>query len=49
MNKTVQNIKMEMEEIKKTPNEAILEMENQGKGTGTTDESMTNRIQEMEG
>ena len=48
MNKTVQNLKREMEAIKKTQIETILEMENLGKRTGTTDVSITNRIQEME-
>ena len=48
MNKTVQDLKMEIEAIKKTQTEEILEMENLGKRTGTTDASITNRIQEME-
>ena len=47
MNET-QDLKMEIEAIKKTQTEAILEMENIGKGTGTTDTSITNNIQEME-
>ena len=48
MNKTIQDLKMEIEAIKKTQVEATLEMENLGKRTGTTDASITNRIQEME-
>ena len=48
MNKTTQDLKMEIEAIKKTQVEATLEMENLGKRTGTTDASITNRIQEME-
>ena len=48
MNKTVQDLKMEKETIKKTQTEGILEIENLGKRTGTTDDSITNRIQEME-
>jgi hypothetical protein len=48
MNKCVQNIKMEIEAIKKTQTEGILEIENLGKRTGTTDASITSRIQEME-
>ena len=48
INKTVQDLKMEAEAIKKTQTEGILEIENLGKGTGTTDDSITNRIQEME-
>ena len=39
MNKTVQDLKMEIEAIKKTQTEEILEMENLGKITGTTDVS----------
>ena len=38
---------MEIESIKKTQTEEILEMENLGQITGTTD-VRTNRIQEME-
>ena len=41
MNKTVQDLKMEIEAIKKTQTEGILEMENLGKRTGTTDASIT--------
>ena len=48
MNKIVQDLKLEIEAIKKTQIEGILEMENLGKGTGTTDASITNRIQEVE-
>ena len=39
---------MEIEAIKKTQTEAILDMENLRKRTGTTDAIITNRIQEME-
>ena len=46
MNKTVQDMKMEIEAIKKTQTEGILEMENLGKRIGTTDTNMANRIQE---
>ena len=46
--KKVQDLKIEIEAIKKTYTEGILEMENLGKRTGTTDTSITNRIQEME-
>ena len=48
MNKTVQDLKIEIEAIKKSQMEAILEMENLGKRTGTAEVSITNRIQEME-
>ena len=47
-NKTVQDLKMEIEATKKTQTEAILDMENLRKRTGTTDAIITNRIQEME-
>jgi hypothetical protein len=43
MNKMVQDLKMEIEAIKKTQTEGILEMENLEKRTGTTDTSITTR------
>ena len=46
--KTVQGIKTEIDTIKKTQNEAMLEMERLDKRSGTIDVSITNRIQEME-
>ena len=39
---------MTIEAIKKTQRKGILEMENLGKRTGTTDTSITGRIQEIE-
>ncbi|KAK7795145.1 hypothetical protein U0070_003059, partial [Myodes glareolus] len=45
---TVQELKTEMESMKKTQNEGRLDMENLGKRTETTESSITNRIQEME-
>ena len=50
MNKTIQDLKMEMESIKKTQTVivGIVEIENIGNQTGITDASITNRIQEME-
>jgi cysteinyl-tRNA synthetase len=48
MNKTVQPLKIEMEAIKNTQTEAILEMDNLGKRTGTIEARITNRMQEME-
>jgi hypothetical protein len=48
MNKIVQDLKMEIEAIKKTQTEGILEMVNLGKRTGTTEARITNRTQEME-
>jgi restriction endonuclease len=48
MNKIVQDLKLEIEAIKKIQPEGILEIENLGKRTGTTDTNITNRVQEME-
>ncbi|KAL6093181.1 hypothetical protein STEG23_008035 [Scotinomys teguina] len=48
MKETVQDLKIEIETIKKTQSEGRLEIENLTKGTGTTDTSITNRMQEME-
>jgi hypothetical protein len=48
INQTVQDKKMEIEAIKKTQTEGILEMENLGNWIGTTGVSITNRTQEME-
>ena len=45
---SVPDLKIEVEGIKKTQNEEILEMENLGKIIATTYVSITNRIQEME-
>jgi hypothetical protein len=39
---------MERETIKKTQTEGILKMNNVGKSIGTSDASITKRIQEME-
>jgi hypothetical protein len=47
-NKGVQELKMEIEAIKKTQIEAILETEKLGKRTETTDISIINIIQEMD-
>ena len=48
MKKMVQELKLEIETIKKTQREATLEMDNLGKRSGATDASITNRIQEIE-
>ena len=48
LNKIIQDIKMEVDTIKKTQSETTLEIETLGKKTGTIDESISNRIQEME-
>ena len=48
MNKTVQDLKIEIETIRKTQRVTALEMDNLGKGSGDTNASITNRIQEIE-
>ena len=48
MNKTVLDIKREVDTIKKTQSEATLEIETLGKKSGTIDSSISNKIQEME-
>jgi hypothetical protein len=48
LNKTIQDLKREVDTIKKTQSEAMLEIESLGKKSGTIDVSISNRIQEME-
>ena len=48
LNKTIQDLKREIETIKKTQRETTLEIENLGKKSGTVDVSISNRIQETE-
>jgi uncharacterized coiled-coil protein SlyX len=48
LNETIQDIKREVDTIKKTQSEATLEIETLGKKSGTIDVSISNRIQEME-
>jgi hypothetical protein len=48
MNKTIQDLKMELETKKKSQRETTLELENLGKRSGVIDSSTTNRIQEIE-
>jgi hypothetical protein len=48
LNKMIQDLRLEVETIKKTQMEAILEMENLGKRSGITNVSITNRIQERD-
>jgi hypothetical protein len=48
MNKTIQDLKIEIETIKKSQRETMLELENLGKRSGVTDASITSRIQEIE-
>jgi hypothetical protein len=44
LNKTIQDLKMEIETIKKTQRETTLEIETLGKKSGTIDVSISNRI-----
>jgi uncharacterized coiled-coil protein SlyX len=48
MNKTIQDLKLEIETIKKSQRETALELENLGKRSGVIDVSTSNRIQEIE-
>ncbi|ERE82517.1 Transposase, L1 containing protein [Cricetulus griseus] len=48
LEETVQDLKTEIQTIKKAQPEEMLEIEKLGKRSGTTDVSITNRIQEME-
>ena len=48
MNKTNQDLKMEIETIKKSQRETSLELENLGMRSGVIDSSITNRVQEIE-
>jgi predicted nucleic acid-binding Zn-ribbon protein len=48
LNKTIQDIKMEVETIKKSQRETTLEIENLGKKSGVIDAIITNRMQEIE-
>jgi hypothetical protein len=48
LNKTIQDLKMEVETKKKTQRDTTLEIEILGKTSGTIDVSISNRIQEME-
>jgi predicted nucleic acid-binding Zn-ribbon protein len=48
LNKTIQDLKREVDTIKKTQIEETLEIETQEKKSGTIDASISNRIQEME-
>jgi prefoldin subunit 5 len=47
-NKTILDLKREVETIKKTQSEAALEIETLGKKSGTIDASISNKIEEME-
>jgi hypothetical protein len=48
LNKTIQDLKMEVETIKKSQRETTLEIEILGRKSGTIDVRISNRIQEME-
>jgi predicted nucleic acid-binding Zn-ribbon protein len=48
LNTNIQDLKMEVEKIKKTQRETTLEIETLGKNSGTIDASISNRIQKME-
>jgi hypothetical protein len=47
MNKIILHLKSEVDTVKKTQSKEMLEIENLGKKSGTTDASINNRIQEM--
>jgi predicted nucleic acid-binding Zn-ribbon protein len=47
LNKTIQDLKMEIETIKKLQREITLEMDNLGKRSEVIDANITNRIQEI--
>jgi hypothetical protein len=47
-NKTIQDLKMYIETLKKTQRETTLNMENLGKRSGVTGTSITNRMQVIE-
>ena len=48
LNKTIQDLKMDVGTIKKTQRETTLEIETLGKKSGTIDVSISNRIKKME-
>jgi predicted nucleic acid-binding Zn-ribbon protein len=48
LNKTIQDLKMEVDTIKKSQMETTLETENLEKKSGNTDASITYRIQDIE-
>jgi uncharacterized protein YlxW (UPF0749 family) len=48
LNKTIQDLKVEVETIKNSQRETTLEIENLGRTSGALDASITNRIQEIE-
>jgi peptidoglycan hydrolase CwlO-like protein len=49
LNKTIQDLKIEIETIKESQRETTLEIKIPGKRSGVIDANITNRIQEIEG
>jgi len=47
LNRTIQDLKMEIKTIRKSQRETTLKVENLGKRPGVVDISITNRIQEI--
>jgi len=47
LNKTIQDLKLEIETIKKSQRETTLEIEKLGKRSGVIDASITNKIKEI--
>ena len=48
LNRSIQDLKLERETIKKSQRKTTLQIENLGKPLGVTDPSITNRIKEIE-
>jgi predicted nucleic acid-binding Zn-ribbon protein len=48
LNKSIQDLKMEVETVKKSQRETTLKIENLQKKSGANDASITNRIQEIQ-
>ena len=48
LNKTIQDLKLEVETMKESQRETTLEIENLGMKSGVTDASINSRIQEIE-
>jgi prefoldin subunit 5 len=48
LNKTIQNLKVEIETMKKSQRETTLEIENLGKKSGLINANITKRIQEIQ-
>ena len=48
LNKNIQDLKVEVETIKKSQSKTSLKIENLGKNSGVIDANINNRIQEIE-